>query len=413
MSVAGTRDFLPNDMLVQEWLFNKWSNVAQRFNFKKYSTPVVEQTSLYKRKGGDDIVNEMFLLEDKELCLRPELTPSLVRIISNQNPKAVPFPLRYWSIGQCWRYETITKNRKREHNQFNCDIIDLQQNIRYEAELISLIVTFFKDIGLSSQDIQIRISSRKVIGNTLDKYSINEDNQLLIFNILDKINKKDISEIKEELLVLLNEEQVTELLSIMTSDNINDTELIELLNLVKAYGIESWIKVDYSLVRGLSYYTGIVFEAFATGGTRSICGGGRYNNLMKTLGYKTNYPIVGFGMGDVVIVELLQELGKLPTFNNSADYLVVPFSEQFYNDAITITNVMRTYNKKIELYAKKKFKVTDAYIYANRIGATYVILIAPEEWLNNRNIVVKEMEKKGPNQVTINIDEFYASFLVS
>lgn len=406
MSVAGTRDFLPKEMELREWLFNKWKTVAKSFGFKQYDTPVVESTNIYTRKGGDDIINEMFLLADKVLCLRPELTPSLVRIASNMDPKTYTYPLRLYTIGQCWRYETITKNRKREHYQFNCDIVSNTSDIKYESEILFIIINFFKSIGLSSTDIKIKISNRKYINNILTSWSINNENILKIFNIIDKINKKTKEEIIQDLTQYLSQEQITDLFISLNSDT-NDSDINELLMYLKEE--KEWFEVDYTLVRGLSYYTGIVFEAFSinTDNKRSICGGGRYDNLFKNYGFK-NYSTVGFGMGDVVILEILSDLNKLPILDENIDYLVIPYTNELYNDCVKIGSDLRSKNKSVEVYVKKgKIKLGDIYAYANKIKVNYVILVA-SEW-ENKQIVIKDMKAETTTQSTLYLSEFLNS----
>lgn len=407
MSVAGTRDFFPKEMELREWLFNKWKNAAKLFNFKQYDTPVVELTELYTRKGGDDIVNEMYILSDKTLCLRPELTPSLVRLASKMDIKTHIYPLRLYTIGQCWRYESITKNRKREHYQFNCDIVSTTSDIKYESEVLLLIINFFKSIGLSPLDIKIKISNRKYINNILSNWSINNENILKIFNIIDKINKKTNDEIKHDLEQYLTQTQITDLF-IALNTKTNDLELDELFLYLDEE--KEWFEIDYTLVRGLSYYTGIVFEAFSinTDNKRSICGGGRYDNLFKTYGYR-NYSTIGFGMGDVVILEILSDLNKLPILVNNVDYLVIPYTNELYNDCVQIATELRNKNKSVEVYVKKgKIKLGDIYSYANKINANYVILLA-DEW-KNKQIVIKDMKASIPTQKTLYLDDYLNSF---
>ena len=430
-SVAGTRDFYPDDMILREWLFDKWKQTAVQYGYKQYDAPILEHTILYTRKGGDDITKEMYSFEVGEdsptsVCLRPEMTPSCCRMIM-KIIKTTPLPIKWFSIPQCWRYETTTRGRKREHYQWNVDNFG-GPIIKAEAEILALIVRFFKSIGLTYEDVVIKISNRMILQTVLKKYNITDDVQIkIIFNIIDKLDKLDKSVIIrmlfgagliigaiEDIFRVLAINDIIELGEYFGADNPVYAEMCNMFVLFEAYGITNWIKLDLSVVRGLSYYTGIVFEGFFrnTEVQRSIFGGGRYDNLLKTYGYSTRVPAVGFGMGNVVIMDGLQELGKLPKLSNNVEYCIIPFNKQLYPKAANISEKILDAGKTMSIYMTLgKVRIAKAYAYADNIGAQYAILIAPREIRLNK-IRVKNMRSGSADvskEIDIDVDEYLAS----
>jgi histidyl-tRNA synthetase len=392
-------------MHVKDWLFSVWEETARKFNFKKYDTSVVELTKAYTVKNGDDIVKEMILLQNPKYCLRPEITPSLTRVASQLNSRTTVFPAKLYNIGQCWRFETVCKYRKNEHYQFNCDIVELNKTTFNDAEIIALIVQFFKTIKLKPTNVSIRISSRNVVANFLNKCGLEKKEDInFVFNIIDKIKKQPYDLIKNNLLSHITSEQIDELFTIINEKvKILDPELQIVMNYLDQYGIREWVQIDYTIVRGLSYYTGIIFEAFPLNTTinRSICGGGRYDNLMETLGRKMKYTAVGFGLGDVVIVEILRELGLLPVFKLDVDYFIVPLHEK--SIALEIASRIRENNVSVEvLEYTSNPDLKKALIRAGKIGAKKVIILFPE---SGQNIIIKNMETF--EQINMLLGDFY------
>ena len=427
--VAGTRDFYPDAMALRNWLFSKWIYVAELYGYKQYDAPILEHTVLYTRKGGDDITNEMYAFKDRrdiDVCLRPEMTPSCVRMVIN-TIKKLSLPIRWFSTPQCWRYETTTRGRKREHYQWNVDNFG-GPKIKTESEIIAMIVRFFRSVNLTSEDVVIKISNRMILQTIISSYGI--DNETIIkkiFNVIDKLHKLSKDDIVLKLIndIGLSKNIVDAIFSVMSITSINKLEqyiksddliYIELkktFELFKEYGIADWVQLDLSIVRGLSYYTGIVFEAFFKHTTiqRSICGGGRYDNLMQKYGYPTMVPAVGFGLGDVVIMEGLKELQKLPHLSTFVEYCIVPYNKELYGTAVHIGERIIDKGKKINIYMSDKIKLRTAFRYADMIGASYVILIAPKEIANNE-IVIKDLrhiEKNSKEQTVMSIDKLIKS----
>jgi histidyl-tRNA synthetase len=410
-TVAGTRDFPPESMVVHNWLMSNWKTVSKAYGFNEYDAPIVEQATLYTRKGGDDILKEMFTLKDGEntLALRPEMTPSVVRMVLDRIKTSV-LPIKWFSVPQCWRNETTSRGRKREFYQWNVDIFGLAGSAP-EAELFAMLVNFFKSLGLQSTNVAIKVSNRMILQRLFERHGVTGDAVIKGFNIVDKSNKVTRDELrsmmKTELGVqdecadavfkLIELKSIAELQQIIPGDSVV-TEMQNLFNMVTAYGISDWVVFDPSIVRGLSYYTGMVFEAFFVGTemNRAMCGGGRYDNLFQSYGYGECVPSVGFGMGDVVIMEGLQILGLMPKLNvNTTDFVVIPF-KNMYTEAIIIAELLRSQGKNIDM-AAPDLKMKDAISYADRIGVSRVVIIAPDEYKAN-SVVIKNLRETDPTK---------------
>jgi histidyl-tRNA synthetase len=425
---AGTRDFFPEDMLLREWLFNKWKSISQSYGFVQYDGPVVENAELYTRKGGDDILNEMYSFDKDgvQLALRPEITPTAARMVMTKLPVEVS-PLKWFTVSQCWRYENTTRGRKREHYQWNADIFNASP-VTSEVELLTMIVAFFKSVGLTSNDVTIKISNRMILQVILKEMGIINELFLQACVIIDKISKLS----KEEISLLLKDKigltvsNIETIYKLCETTNFDDmkvffgednpifSEIKQIFNIAKETGLSEWLSFDASIIRGLSYYTGTVFEAFLKNSTlkRALCGGGRYDDLLEKYNYRDKVPAIGFGFGDVVILEALKELNLLPELNNKVDYLVIPYDMSFYGKAVNISERLRTKGYKVETYNsdQKKGRISDAYNYANKKQIRHVLLLAPDEW-NEGKMCYKDMsikkDKKDGARETVNIDDFF------
>jgi len=317
-------------------------------------------------------------------------------------------PIRWFSIPQCWRFENPQRGRKREHYQWNMDIWGVP-DVTAEVELISVIVTFFKKVGLSSSDVGIRINSRKILQSVIRNLGVKDEDFPDICVIVDKLDKIGPEEVKalllnkglqtdvvEKIINAISIKDISALNNLLPdSESVKDMELF--WKLAKDYGFEDWIMFDGSVVRGLSYYTGIVFECFDREGKfRAICGGGRYDDILKYYDKRELIPAAGFGFGDCVIIELLNEKGLLPKLDPDVDFIIVPFDEDLRGVACQTANILRSggYSVNVQLNHKK---ITWCYDYANRIGAKYVILIAPDEW-SRKEVRIKDLRLKVDDQ---------------
>jgi histidyl-tRNA synthetase len=352
--VKGMRDFFPDEMAKRSWLFDHFRESARRFNFSEYDSCIVESEDLYTRKTGDEIGEQMYNFQDKKgrkLALRPELTPSLARmIISRQNE--LTYPIRWFSIAQCFRYEKMQKGRKREHFQWNVDIVG-DPSTSVEVELLALLVDFFVSVGLTEKDVTIRFSNRQILFELLLRLGCSQDQLPALCIIIDKLDKIG----SEAMLSMLTQEGISpaiaeKVLSFVQSRNMEEiavsagylpsaaADVEALTSAASSYGIAPFLRFTPSLVRGLSYYTGTVFEAFeATGEGRALCGGGRYDQLIELYGGRKT-PMIGFGLGDVGIGLLLSEKNLIPT-QDDCRILVGAFSPQQVSAATRIVRELR------------------------------------------------------------------------
>jgi histidyl-tRNA synthetase len=428
---SGMRDFLPAQMRKQKWLFDKWHTASKLFGYEQYFTPVVEHASLYTRKGGDDILKEMFSVkageiqegedpEETKLVLTPEGTPSLARLALENYDRAPCKPLRWYSFPWCFRNETVSRGRKREHFQWNIDCVG-GKGIKYDLEMFQVIVAFFQEIGLKPSDVTIRYSNRQILQTILNQLSIPDELFEDSCNIIDKIKKLTPEDFRSKLMreVGMSSDGVDTIIKLANVTNVDDLQLFlnpndptllevqKLSDLAKKIGIDEWIEFNASIVRGLSYYTGLVFEGFFKNSEikRSICGGGRYDNLFQTYGHKEKVPCVGFGFGDVVVMEVLEELGLMPQFRQEVDYVVIPFNDDLYSVACNISNQLRQKGRNIITYLEEG-KRTLAFTYADRVGTSICIFIAPDEWAKNQ-VVIKYLRETdlSKKQVTVDVDK--------
>lgn len=414
----GTRDFYPEDMRLRSWLFSQWRDVAATYGFSEYDAPVLEAESLYTRKAGEEVTGQLYNFVDKgdrRVALRPEMTPSLARMVMAKKG-GLPLPLKWFSIPQCWRYERMTRGRRREHFQWNMDIWGVP-GVRAEAELLDAMVAFFSAVGLTSADVGIKVSSRLVIGEVLDELGVPEDKFAATCVLIDKLEKVPIDAIQSDLADLgLSVSTVEKLTTVLAYGSIESlrtvlpdnsraiAELTQLFALVEAYGIADWVLFDASIVRGLAYYTGSVFEAFdRRGELRAIAGGGRYDKLLDTFGGDPT-PAAGFGFGDAVIVELLKERGLLPEFRGTTDVDCVVFAmtEDLYGPAVDVASRLRRAGRNVDVVLEEKKKTKWVFKYADRLKANNVIIVGADEYANGE-VAIKNMSKG--EQVTVNIEE--------
>ncbi|KAH0995793.1 hypothetical protein GBA52_019657 [Prunus armeniaca] len=413
----GTRDFPPEDMRLRNWLFYHFREVSRLFGFEEVDFPVLESEALYIRKAGEEIRDQLYCFEDRgnrRVALRPELTPSLARLVI-QKGKSLSLPVKWFAVGQCWRYERMTRGRRREHYQWNMDIIGVPE-VTAEAELISSIVTFFKRLGITTSDVGFKVSSRKVLQEVLRHYSIPEALFGRVCIIIDKIEKIPVDDIKDELKSAgVSEEAIEQLLQVLSIKSLTKLEEIlgdageavadlkQLFSLAEKFGYSEWIQFDASIVRGLAYYTGIVFEGFDRGGKlRAICGGGRYDRLLSTFG-GDDIPACGFGFGDAVIVELLKEKGLLPELSLQVENIVCALDPGLQGAAATVATILRGKGQSVDLVLENKpLKWYLVFKRAARINANRLILVGDSEW--QRGMVGVKILSSG-EQHEIKLDE--------
>lgn len=335
-SLPGFRDFYPADLAQRAHIMGAWRDVARRYGFMEYDGPPLEALELYTRKSGEEIVGQLYNFTDKggrEVALRPEMTPTFARMVAAR-ASALRRPVRWFSIPQLFRYERQQKGRLREHFQLNVDIVGVA-GVAADAELLACAVDALRALGLTSADVVARVSDRRVLEAYLIAVGVPSDSIAGTQSIIDKMERQPREVSAERLRALGLPEVAVEAVLDVASVTIEQLRarlaeseaapLVEELARLRSYlaallgGDDGWFRLDLSIVRGLAYYTGMVFELFdRTGEFRAICGGGRYDNLLQSLG-GVDLPALGFGMGDVVLAELLRARGLMPDAAPSLD----------------------------------------------------------------------------------------------
>jgi histidyl-tRNA synthetase len=409
----GMRDFYPEDMAVRCAIFEAWATAARRFGFDQYDACVVESLELLKRKGGEEIQDQIYWFKDKsdrELALRAEMTPTLARmIVAKQNELA--FPIKWFTIAQCFRYERMTRGRKREHYQWNMDIVG-EPSVVAEAEVVMAAIEALKLLGLDNNDVCVHVNSRALLSDILAKSGIPREHHSAIFLALDKRGKIP----DEEIAKLLRENGLSEgsieaafrVLGLNTLDSVIAAlgertpaldHFLSFFDIMKLYGAADMVKFDISVIRGLGYYTGIVFEGFDTGKSlRAIFGGGRYDNLLGDLGGKP-MTAVGLGFGDVVIAELLADKGKAPHPGVGKDLALSYMEEAQRDTAVQIARSLRAggSNVDVSLHAEKP---KHFFSRTGKVGFRRAIFIGPDD-LAKGTVRIKTLMDRTEAEVTI------------
>jgi histidyl-tRNA synthetase len=325
--LPGFRDFYPEPLPqpgvwsvdARQYLFEKWRTTARRYGFREYDGPPLEPLDLFTTKSGEEIVGQLYNFTDKgerEVALRPEMTPTLARMVA-AHERSYKKPIKWFAIPQLFRYERQQKGRLREHFQFNADIIG-EADPAADAELIALLIDSLRSLGLTADDFMIRLSSRNAWHEFFAAQKGDPAKEYEFFQIIDKLEREDPAWSEEKLRAMGFS---LEAVQARISEGQPTGELRTIRDNLSARGLEDYVKIDYGVIRGLAYYTGVVFEAFDKKGEfRAIAGGGRYDNLVKLIsGGKVNLPALGFGMGDVVLLELLKSRQLLPAIDVKLD----------------------------------------------------------------------------------------------
>ncbi len=377
----GMRDFYPEDMAWRNRVFDAFRASGNAFGFEQYDACVVESYELLARKSGEEVGEQIYHFTDKSdrhLALRPEMTPTLARMVA-QRQKELSFPLKWTTIAQCFRYERMTKGRKREHYQWNLDIIG-EDSVMAEAEVIGAAVDALRRMGLSTADFKVHVSSRKFLGALLERSGIAPDKHAQVFLALDKRGKMPDAEIAAMLRDGgLSESETEATFRIMDVKSFEGcAELEELFALAKVAGFADALVFDIGVIRGLSYYTGIVFECFDTAGEfRAIFGGGRYDNLLTTIGGAPT-SAVGLGFGDVVVTELLKSrLGEGAAV--AASGVAVGFmTDGDRAAALALSARLRSEGLRVDL-ALRPQKPKKFFSRAGSGGAAKAVFIGPDD----------------------------------
>jgi histidyl-tRNA synthetase len=389
--LPGFRDFYPEDFAARSYILQTWRDVARRFGFVEYDGPPLESLELYTKKSGDEIVGQLYTFRDKgdrDVALRPEMTPTLARMVGAR-ANALRKPIRWFSVPQLFRYERQQKGRLREHFQLNVDIVG-EADVTADAELLAVAVECMRGFGLAPEDVRARVSDRRLLVAILTALKIENDKTGAVFTVIDKLDRQpaDISRDKLRELGLQGEalEQVLGLQQLSTVDSIRSAfqrhaavserldDIARYFDYLAALEVADWVDLDLKIVRGLAYYTGIVFELFdAKGEFRAICGGGRYDTLLASLS-GTDLPALGFGMGDVVLGELLRARGRLPSTSPGLDYWIAYEEQQHVARAMQIATSLRRSGASAE-YALRPQNLARQLKTAVAAGALAVVII--------------------------------------
>ncbi len=409
----GMRDFYPEDLDLRDRIFAAWADASTLHGFQRFEPPVVESFELLARKAGEEVAQQIYHFEDKsnrQLALRPEVTPSLVRMISAR-PQEIVFPAKWWTIGQCFRYERMTRGRKREHFQWNLDIVG-EPSVQAEAWILASVTSALATLGLGPEEVRIHVNNRQVVAYLLGELGVPLEQHVDVFMVLDKKGKVPVETLKDllvekgvsaqsadDVLAQLGGEAANNLTTGPLASSPAAEDLRRLLDLADAMGFAAYLQFDSGVVRGLSYYTGTVFEGFdAERKFRAIFGGGRYDNLFNDM-TGTARPAVGMGFGDVVIAEILGELKGWKPEKPKVDVCVGMFDAALSRDAANIASQLVAAGIRTDL-AFSAGKPGKFFSYADKRGARFTVFLAPNE-LSENAVAVKEMSSGEQSKVAV------------
>ena len=348
--LPGFRDFYPEPLPhsdvwsaeLRQYIFDAWRDTCRRYGFREYDGPPLETLELFTTKSGEEIVGQLYNFKDKSdraVSLRPEMTPTLARMVA-AHERNYKKPMKWFALPQLFRYERQQKGRLREHFQFNADIVG-ERDPSADAELIALLIDSLRTVGLQPEDFVVRLSSRHAWHDFFLGRKTDPASEYDFYQAVDKL-ERDEPEVSRQKLATVGI-SLDEVKAFVAQARPTD-ELKTVLDNLAARGLADYVKVDYGVIRGLAYYSGVVFEAFdRKGDFRAIAGGGRYDNLVKLIsGGKVDLPALGFGMGDVVLTELLKARGKLPKFGVDLDVFCLVADESLRAELLKLTQQLRS-----------------------------------------------------------------------
>lgn len=409
----GMRDFYPEDMVWRNRIFDAWRAAAERFGFQNYDACVVESLELLQRKSGEEVSEQIYAFEDKsgrKLALRPEMTPTLARMVAARQSR-LPFPIKWYTIAQCFRYERMTRGRKREHYQLNMDIIGSEEVI-CEAEILGAAVSAMRSMGMPDDAWRIHVSSRALLGELLAKSGIPAEQHAAVFIALDKRGKISDEEIASLLRTeglgddaiaktfqLLGVTTLEEAAALAGAESPAIQNLRDLFRHAELMGYGSLLMFDIAVIRGLSYYTGIVFEAFDTARKfRAIFGGGRYDSLLALVGGQPT-PAVGMGFGDVVVGEVLRDLLGDTCPVTRKGYAIGYMTPEQKLAAVTLATRLRGEGHEVDL-ALLAEKPKRFFSRAGASSAKFAIFLGPDD-IAAGTAQAKDLETREATAITL------------
>ena len=415
--LPGFRDFYPAEAAFRNHIFAAWREVARRYGFEEYDGPPLEPLDLYVKKSGEEIVGQLYAFEDKggrQVALRPEMTPTLGRMVAAR-ANALKKPIRWFSMPQLMRYERPQRGRLREHFQLNMDIIG-ESGPLADAELIAAALDVMRTLGLGPKEVRVKVSDRRVVRSLLDVHGLDEDQIAAAFQVIDKIDRdpRDVlahrfmtstgvtDDVAQHVLSigdLKGRDSVAVALREVPGGPEAGEGLAECVEALEEMGLSEFVEVDLSIVRGLAYYTGVVFELFDTARSlRAICGGGRYDGLLASLG-GPDLPAAGFGMGDVVLGELLKEHDAGPPDQGRLDAFLIAVTIEEVPQVLNLAHRLRDAGVRVEFGLKQQSIAKQLKLAAAR-PASRAVIIGPDERASGQ-AVVRDMAGGVEEQVEI------------
>lgn len=418
-ALPGFRDFYPEDLAQRAYILGVWRDVLRRYAFVEYDGPPLEPLDLYRKKSGGELVGQIYTFTDRgerEVALRPEMTPTFARMVAAR-ANALRKPVRWFSIPQLFRQEKQQRGRLREHFQLNADIVG-EESVAADAELLAVALDVMKSFGLDRSDVVAKVSDRRLLEALLRNAGVADSTLQDLYPIIDKRGREPASVYREKLNAAVGSSDIADKVEAIFSCNdvaslleryggVNGAaehveRIRQYLIYVDALGFGDWVQLDLSIVRGLAYYTGIVFELFDTAGElRAICGGGRYDTLLATLG-GVDLPALGFGMGDVVLGELLRSRNLIPAAEMRIDFWVAFDDESLLEDVMMVAAQVRRRNRSAE-YALRPQQLSRQLKTAAGIGAREAVLLKRERYALHE-VTVKHLDSG--TERAMSLDEF-------
>jgi len=398
-TLPGFRDFYPAEMALRRHVEGAWHAAARTAGFEEIDGPPLESLELLKAKSGEAIVEQLYAFRDRggrDVALRFELTPSLARMVGAK-AATLRKPVKWYALPQLFRYERQQRGRLREHIQWNVDLIGSPEPAA-EAEVLAVAIDALKRLGLTSRECYVRVNHRDDVERRIRELGAPEDE---VETVLRLIDKEELGTDKAaELLKGFDATARAALTAWMAEPVEPDGDLAAFLEACDGYGLSDWISIDRNIVRGLAYYTGLVFEIFDRDRSlRAVAGGGRYDHLIGKLG-GPDLPAIGFGMGDVVIAELLKERGLVPAAPPRVEVLVVPLGDDMLGPARRVVRALRARGTSAEA-PFSPLKVGKAFKAAEAAGALRVVFVGPDEWADGEAVKVKVLATREEHVVPL------------